>query len=71
MKLKTDDPNYLRDSVSNAIIRTDKKNLEIHRLKVKQNNNITNNTVEINNLKKEINELKVMMKLILDKISQE
>lgn len=71
MKIKTDDPKYMRDDFSNAIVRTDKKNLEMHRQKIKQSNAINNNTIEINNLKKEIFELKSMLKTILDKISQE
>lgn len=71
IKIKTDDPKYFKDSYSHALVRNDIKNLESHRLKVKQNNNIINNTIEINNLKSEIFELKNMMKLILEKISQE
>jgi len=70
-KIKTDDPKYLKDSFSNAIIRNDRKNLEMHRMKVKQYNEIISNSNEINNLKKEIMELKRVMNYILEKISQE
>jgi len=71
MIVKTDDPKYLKDTYSNAIIRNDKKTLDNHRNKVKQNNLLMNHSNEINNLKSEIFELKCMLRKILEKISQD
>jgi len=65
------DKKYLRDEYSNALIRNDKKTLENHRNNLKQKNELYNNSKEINILKKEIVEIKNMLNLILEKMSQE
>ena len=71
MKVFTDDPRYVRDMNSNAILAKDFKNLQKHRMKLKQINDLKTDTKEINNLKIEIAELKNMMSIILEKLSKE
>lgn len=71
MKTLTDDPRYLRDLNSSAILCKDVKSLEKHRNKVKQMNSLKNDTKEINNLKQEVAELKEIMNQILDHLNKE
>lgn len=70
MKALTDDPRYIRDLNSNAILSKDKKSLEQHRLKLLQMNTIKNDTKEINKLKQEMAEIKEMMSRILDHLQE-
>ncbi len=71
MRVPTDDPRYAKDLNSGALIAKDVKTLHKHRLKLKQINDLKNDTKEINTLKKEVSELKSMMKLILEKLDKE
>ena len=58
MKTKTDYPNYVRDMNNNAILAHDLKSLQQHRKKI-------NDSIDINNIKQDLKELKQQMNLIL------
>ena len=58
MKVKTDNPNYLKDLSSNALLANDKKALLQHRKKLSESQ-------QINNLRTEMNDLKQKVDLIL------
>ena len=58
MKVKTDNPNYLKDSSSNALLANDRSALLLHRKKLSESQ-------QINNLRSEMNDLKNKVDLIL------
>ena len=58
MKVKTDNPKYLKDTKSNALLANDKNALQRHRKKLSESH-------QINNLRTEMNDLKNKVDLIL------
>ena len=58
MKVKTDNPKYLKDTNSNALLANDKNALLRHRKKLSESQ-------QINNLRSEMNDLKNKVDLIL------
>lgn len=71
MIVKTDNPQYHRDTFSNAIIATDKQALLKHRQKISQTNIIKFNANEINILKTEVNIIKKDINKILELLSKD
>ena len=58
MKVKTDNPNYLKDLSSNALLANDRSALLLHRKKLSESQ-------QINNLRNEVNDLKHKLDLVL------
>ena len=71
MIVKTDNPRYHRDILSNAIIATDKEALLKHRQKISQTNIIKANENEINTLRTEVNNIKNDINKILELLSKD
>ena len=57
MKVKTDNPNYLRDLKSNAILANDIKSLNKHRQKINQVNEINSLRTEVDSLNFKIDKI--------------
>lgn len=58
MKVKTDNPNYLKDLDSNALLANDLRALHNHRKKISESQ-------QINNLRNEVNDIKQKLDLVL------
>ena len=58
MRVKTDNPNYVKDMNSNALLANDRSALLKHRKKISESQ-------QINNLRAEMDELKNKLNLIL------
>jgi len=58
MKVKTDNPNYLKDLDSNALLANDLRALHNHRKKISESQ-------QINNLRNEVNDIKHKLDLVL------
>ena len=71
MIVKTDNPRYHIDTLSNAIIATDQKALLKHRQKVSQTSLIKTNENEINTLRTDVNNIKNDINKILELLSKD
>ena len=58
MKVKTDNPNYIKDLDSNALLSNDLRALHNHRKKISESQ-------QINNLRNEVNDIKHKLDLVL------
>ena len=66
---KVKDANGLvRDMQNNAILNTDNSALDMYRKKRNSQKEITNAVDDINSMKQEMNDIKLLMQRILDKI---
>jgi hypothetical protein len=67
---KTEDPTLVKDETSKALLSTDVRSLNHHRLKRKRAQEIKIQENDLNNIKSEVSELKDEMREIKDLLSQ-
>ena len=68
--VKTEDPNFVKDTETGALISTNLSKFQQHKLKVEQAEKIKNQENDLNNIKSDISELKDEMGEIKDLLKQ-
>jgi hypothetical protein len=68
---KIKDSNFVRDPNTNALLNTDTKSVLMHKQRVEVVKKTLAKDEKINNLEKEVSEIKDVLKLILDKVSKQ
>lgn len=70
MKLKVkDNERFVRDSDNFAILNTDRNAVKLHEQKLAQLKEAKNRDAEINNIKREVSEIKEILSQLLERVS--
>ena len=68
--VKTEDPNFVKDTETGALVSTNLSKFQQHKLKIEQAEQIKNQENDLNNIKSEVSDLKTEIGEMKDMLQQ-